>query len=106
MFLWGESEVMVNTGQGKPTPLRGCSTRRPVERVEHTLIAALDVREIHGQVSDSGIKDCAESSPESRPRMVIEITPRITRAYSAPPRTMAIVNSAGCSTVVPSALTH
>ncbi len=76
MFLWGETEVVVNPGQREPTLLRNGPTRRPAKRVEHTLIAALDVGEIHGQVSGSGIEDRAEFSSESRHRMVIEITPQ------------------------------
>ncbi|MDQ2881756.1 MAG: hypothetical protein M3Y48_11170 [Actinomycetota bacterium] len=56
MSLCGESDVAVNTGQRHPTLLRGCSTRRPAEHIEHILIAAGDVGEIHGQVVGSGVQ--------------------------------------------------
>lgn len=62
MSLWGESEVVVHPGQREPTLLRGCSTRRPAKRVEHILIAAVGVGEIHGQVPGSGIEDRVEFS--------------------------------------------
>ena len=76
MSLCGESEVVVNPGQREPTLLFRCSTHRPVKRLEHTLIAAIDVGEINGQIPGSGIKDRAEFSSKSLPSVVIEMTPQ------------------------------
>ena len=56
MSLCGESEVVVNTSQREPTLLRRGTIRRPAQRLKHTLIAAIDIGEIHGQVSGSAIE--------------------------------------------------
>jgi hypothetical protein len=76
MSFCGESQVVVNTSQRKPTLLGGCSTRRPAERVERTLVAAVGVGEIHGQVPGSAIEDRAKFSSESLRSVVIETTPQ------------------------------
>jgi hypothetical protein len=76
MSFCGESQVVVNTSQRKPTLLGGCSTRRPAQRVERTLVAAVGVGEIHGQVPGSAIEDRAKFSSESLRSGVIEITPQ------------------------------
>jgi hypothetical protein len=74
MSFCGELQVVVNPGQRKPTLLGGCSTRRPAQRVERTVVAAVGVGEIHGQVPGSAIEDRAKFSSESLPSVVIEIT--------------------------------
>ncbi|HEX2264071.1 MAG TPA: hypothetical protein VHH52_10000, partial [Pseudonocardiaceae bacterium] len=74
MSSCGESDVAMATGQREPTLLRGCSTRRPVEDVEHQSIAAGEVGEIHGQIASSAVQDRAELCPESLAAVVIEVT--------------------------------
>lgn len=75
MSLCGESEVVVDTSQREPTLLRRGTTRRPAERLQHTVIAAIDTGEIHGQIPGSGLEDCAKFGSESLRSMVIETTP-------------------------------
>jgi hypothetical protein len=76
MSFCGESQVVVNTSQRKPTLLEGCSTRRPAQRVERTLVAAVGVGEIHGQIPGSAIENRAKFNSESLRSVVIEITPQ------------------------------
>jgi hypothetical protein len=71
----GESEVAMTTGQREPTLLRGRSTRRPVENVEHNFIAAGETGEIYGQVPRSGVEDRTELRPESLSDVVIGVAP-------------------------------
>lgn len=76
MSLCGKSEVVVNTSQRKPTLLRRGTTRRPAQRLEHTVIAAIDIGEIHGQIPGSGLEHCAKFGSESLRSVVIEMTPQ------------------------------
>ena len=63
-------------GQREPTLLRGRSTLRPAERVEHILIATGDAGKIYGHIPASGVQDHAELSLESLDGVVIEVTPQ------------------------------
>lgn len=74
MSSCGESDVAMATGQREPTLLRGCSTCRPVEDVEHKFIAAGEAGEIHGQIECPGVQDRAELRPESLAAVVIGVT--------------------------------
>jgi hypothetical protein len=76
MSLCGESEMVVNTSQRKPTLLRRCPICRPAQRLKDTLIAAIDISEIHGEVPGSAIEDCTKFSPESLQSVVIKVTPQ------------------------------
>ena len=73
MSLCGKSEVVVNTSQRKPTLLRRGTTRCPAQHLEHTVIAAIDIGEIHGQVPGSGLEHCAKFGSESLRTVVIEM---------------------------------
>lgn len=74
MSSCGESDVAMATSQREPTLLRGCSTRRPVEDVEHKFIATGEAGEIHGQIAGSAVQDRAELRPESLAAVVIGVT--------------------------------
>jgi hypothetical protein len=87
MSSCGEPDVVMATGQRKPTLLRGCSTRRPVQDVEQNFIAAVKAGEIHGQIAGSGVQHPAELRPEPLGGVVIGVTPQgYVSVLSATPR--------------------
>jgi hypothetical protein len=76
MSLCGKSQVVLNTSQRQPPPLRRCPTRCPAQRLKHPFIAAMDISEIHGQVPGSAIEDRTKFSSQSLRSVVIEMTPQ------------------------------